>query len=97
LLKGGKPAEAIPVLEEAARIGPQAPVLTCVINLHTAMALAELKRWDEAEDQFRRAEDAARSLRQKQRAALEREREQCRKKLEQRPEEQPKPEGLAEP
>ncbi len=53
LLKGGKPAEAIPVLEEAARIGPQAPVLICVINLHMALAQAELRRWDEAEEQFR--------------------------------------------
>ena len=96
LLKGGKPAEAIPVLEEAARIGPQVPVLICVINLHMALALAEMGRWGEAEEQFRRAEDAARRLRKTQRAALEKEIEQCRQKLEQHSEEQPKPEGLAE-
>jgi tetratricopeptide (TPR) repeat protein len=96
LLKGGKPAEAIPVLEEAGRTGPQLPVLICVINLHTALALAELLRWDEADERFRRAEDAARLLRKTQRAALEKEIEQCRQKLEQHSAEQPKPEGLAE-
>jgi tetratricopeptide (TPR) repeat protein len=96
LLKGGKPAEAISVLQESARIGPQAPVLTCVVNLHIAMALAELLRWDEAGDQFRRAEDAVRGLSQAQRASLERDLEQCRQKLAQRSQEKPKPEGLAE-
>ena len=69
LLKGGKPAEAIPVLEEAARIGPQTPVLTCVINLHTAMAKAELGRWDEARSNSG-ARKMPRGLRQTQRAAL---------------------------
>ena len=63
LLKGGKPAEALPVLREAASIGPQAPALTCIVNLHMSLALAELKRWDEAEEQFRRTEDASGRLR----------------------------------
>ncbi len=96
LLKGGKPAEAIPVLEEAARIGAQALVLNSVINLHMALALAELRRWGEAEERFRRAEDAARRLRKTQLAALEKEIEQCRQKLEQHAQEEPKPEGLGE-
>ena len=52
LLKAGKPAEAIPVFQEAARLGPQAPLMTCVLSLHTAMALADLNRWDEAEKDF---------------------------------------------
>jgi hypothetical protein len=95
LLKGGKAAEAIPVLEEAARIGPPAAVLNCVIDLHMALALADLKRWGEAEERFRRAEDAARGLSKTQRAALERELEQCRQKLESSGE-GPKPEGFRE-
>ena len=52
LLKGGKPAEAIPVLQEAARIGPHVSPMTCIINLHMCLALAELNRWDEASEQF---------------------------------------------
>ena len=39
LLSGGKPAEAIPVLEEAARIGPQVLPMTCIIPLHLSLAL----------------------------------------------------------
>ena len=54
LLKGGKPAEAIPVLQDAASMGPHALPLTCIVNLHMSLALAELRRWDEAEEQFRR-------------------------------------------
>ena len=38
LLKGGKPAEAIPVLQEAARIGPHVTPMTCIINLHMCLA-----------------------------------------------------------
>ena len=52
LLSGGKPAEAIPVLEEAAGLGPKILPLTCIIPLHTALVLVELNRWDEAEDEF---------------------------------------------
>ena len=96
LLKGGKPAEAIPVLEDAARIGPQVPSLKCIVSLHMALALAELNRWDEAEEHFRRAEDAARGLRKSHSAALEQELEQCRQKLEAHSRARPKPEGLAE-
>ena len=95
LFKGGKPAEAIAVLEEAARIGPQAPALNCVVNLHIALALAELRRWDEAEEQFRRRGDGPRPE-QAQARALEGDLAQCRQKLEQRSGEKPKPEGLAE-
>jgi hypothetical protein len=97
LLKGGRPAEALPVLEDAARIGPQVPAMTCLVSLHIALALAELNRWDEADEQFRRAEDAARALRKAQRAALKEELEQCRQKLELHSRKEPKPEGLAEP
>ena len=96
LLKGGKPDQAIAVLEEAARTSSQVPVLICVINLHMALALAELRRWDEADETFRRAEVGARRLRKTQLAALEKEFEQCRQKLEQHSQEEPKPEGLAE-
>src|ERR1700677_4419657 len=69
-LSGGKPAEAIPVLEEAARIGPKVLPMTCIIPLHLSLALADLKSWDEAEEQFRRAEGASRGLRGKARAML---------------------------
>ena len=31
VLKGGKPNEALPVLEEAARVGTQVPVMRCLI------------------------------------------------------------------
>jgi tetratricopeptide (TPR) repeat protein len=96
LLKGGKPDEALPVLEEAARVGPQVPAMRCIIGLHSALALAELSRWDEADEQFRVAEEAAGGLRKADRAALNKEFEQCRQKLEQQPREKPKPEGLME-
>jgi tetratricopeptide (TPR) repeat protein len=96
LLSGGKPAEAIPVLEEAARMGPQVLPMTCIIPLHLSLALADLKRWGEAEEQFRRAEDASSGLRGKARAMLNEKLEKCRQKLEQHSREQPKPEGLAE-
>ena len=96
LLKGGKPDEALPVLQEALLIGPQVPVMTCLVGLHSALALAELGRWDEAHEQFRVALEAARGLRKAERAALEKEFEQCRRKLEQQPRDKPKPEGLAE-
>jgi tetratricopeptide (TPR) repeat protein len=97
LLKGGKPAEAVPVLQEAARLAPRAPAMTCLVNLHMALALAELDRWDEARAHLRRAEDAARSLRKPQRAVIEEELVRGRQKLEQHSQEKPKPEGLAEP
>jgi predicted Zn-dependent protease len=96
LLKGGKPAEALPVLQDAAHTGPQVPAMTCVVGLHTALALAELSSWDEAHEQFRVAVEAAGGLSKPQRAALEKEIEQCRQKLEQKPREKPKPEGLTE-
>jgi hypothetical protein len=70
--------------------------MTCIIGLNMALALAELKRWGEAREQFRRAEDAACGLRKAQRAALEDRLEQCRLRLEQQSGENPKPEGLAE-
>jgi tetratricopeptide (TPR) repeat protein len=81
LLKSGKAAEAIPVLQEAARIGPQGPPLNCIINLHLSLALADLNRWEEAEERFRAAEGAARSLRKSQRDVLTEELERCRQKL----------------
>ena len=62
LLKGGKPEEALPVLQEALRIGPQAPVMTCLVGLHTCLALADLGRWDEAHEQLRVAQEAAGGL-----------------------------------
>ena len=96
LLKGGKPAEALPVLQEALHIGPQAPVMTCLVGLHTCLALAELGRWDEAHEQFRVAEEAAGGLSKAQSTAIDKEFEQCRQKLEQQPRDKPKPEGLAE-
>jgi tetratricopeptide (TPR) repeat protein len=96
LLKGGKPDEALPVLEEAAHVGPQVPVMRCIIGLHSALALAELGRWDEADEQFRVAEEVARGLRKAERAALDKGFEEYRQKLEQQPREKPKPEGLME-
>src|SRR5262249_52334800 len=96
LLRGGKPAEAIPVLQDAARIGPQAPTLNCIIDLHMSLALAQLNRWDEAEEQFRAAESAARGLRKSQREVLKEDLERCRQKLEQHFRERPSSEGLAE-
>ncbi len=96
LLRGGKPADAIPALEEAASIGPHTPPLTCIVSMHMSLALADLGRWDEAEEHFRRAEEAARGLRKSQLAALKGDLDKCRQKLEQHSREQPKPEGLAE-
>jgi tetratricopeptide (TPR) repeat protein len=96
LLKGGKPAEAIPVLQDAARIGPQVPIITCMVSLHMALALAELNRWDEAHEHLQRADDVARGLRKAQRAALNDKLDQCRQMLEQNSQEKPKPEWLTE-
>jgi tetratricopeptide (TPR) repeat protein len=96
LLKGGKPAEAVPVLREALHTGPRVPVMTCLVCLHTCLALAELGQWDEAHEQFRGAEEAARGLSKAQRAALAKEFEQCLQKLDQQPPDKPKPEGLTE-
>ena len=96
LLKGGKPAEALPVLEKASRIGPQAPVMTCLVCLHSCLALAELGRWAEAHEQFRVAEEAAGGLSKAQMASLAKEFEQCLQKLERQPRDKPKPEGLTE-
>ena len=96
LLKGGKPADAFRVLAEAASIGPQSPPLTCILSMHMSLALAELGRWDEAEEQFRRAEEAARGLRKTQLAALAGDLDKCRQKLEQHSREKPKPEGLTD-
>lgn len=96
LLKGGKPTEALPVLQEALRIGPKVPVMNCVVCLHTCLALAELGRWDEAHAQFRAAEEAAGGLSKTHRDSLAKDFEQCRQKLEQRPRDKPKSEGLAE-
>jgi tetratricopeptide (TPR) repeat protein len=96
LLKGGKPDEALPVLQEAARVGPQVPVMRCLVGLHSAVALAELSRWEEAAEQFRVAEEAAGGLRKADRAALNKELEKCRQKLEQQPRQKTKLEGLTE-
>jgi tetratricopeptide (TPR) repeat protein len=96
LLKGGNPAEALPVLEEAAHVSARFPVMICLIGLNTALALAELNRWDEAQEQFRMAERIAGRLRKAHRAVLNLQIEQCRRKLEQQPRDEPKPEGIAE-
>jgi predicted Zn-dependent protease len=96
LLKGGKPAEALPVLQEALHIGPKVPVMTCLVCLHACLSLAELGRWDEALEQFQAAEEAAGALSKAHRAALDKDFEQCRQKLEQQPRDKPKPEGLTE-
>jgi tetratricopeptide (TPR) repeat protein len=96
LLKGGKPSEALPVLQEAAYICPRNPTMTCVIGLHTALALAELSRWEEAHEQFRVAEAAAGGLRKADRVAFNKTFERCRQKLEQEQAEKPKPEGRSE-
>jgi hypothetical protein len=82
LLKGGKPTEAISVLQDAARFGPQISALNCIVNLHMCLALAELNRWDEALEQFRGAEAAARGLRKGQSDVLNEELSRCRQKLE---------------
>jgi tetratricopeptide (TPR) repeat protein len=96
LLNGGRPEEALPVLEEALHLHPQTAVMTCLISLHTCRALAELGRWDEAHEQFRLAEEAAGTLREVDRAALGKAFRKCHQKLEQQPRDKPKPEGLAE-
>ena len=96
LLKGGNPAEALPVLQEALRIVPQTPVMTCLISLHTCLALAELDRWDAAHEQFHVAEEAAAQVSKADRSALAKAFEKCRQKLEQHPQDKPKPECLAE-
>ncbi len=77
-------------------IGPQISVITCIVSLHTCLALGELGRWDEAHEQFRFAEEAAGTLRKAHRAALDKAFEKCRQKLEQQPRDKPKPEGLTE-
>ena len=96
LLKSGQPAEALSVLQEAVHIGPRAPAMTCLVGLRSALALAELSRWEEAHEQFRAAEEAAGGLRNVDRVALNETFEQCRQKLEQDPHGKPRPEGLSE-
>ncbi len=96
LLNGGNPAEALPVLQEVLHIGPQTPLISCVVSLHSCLALAELGRWDEAHEQFCVAEEAAVGLSKAQMAALAKKFAQCRQELEQRLRDKPKPEGLAE-
>jgi tetratricopeptide (TPR) repeat protein len=70
LLKGGKPGEAIPVIEEAVRVGPQIPVMKCIANLHMTHALADLDRWEEARSHFEIALTTASTLRKSQRDSL---------------------------
>ncbi len=96
LVKGGKPAEALRVLEDAGRIPLPAPVLVCLVGLHTTEALAALGRWDEAEQHFLGAATLGRMLPKFQRQPLEREFEQLRRKLEERPGAAKKPARLDE-
>jgi tetratricopeptide (TPR) repeat protein len=96
LLKDGKHAEALPVLQEALHVGPKVPVMTCLLCLHACLALAELGRWNEALEQFQAAEEAAAGLRKTHRSALADSFDKCRQKLEEQPRDKPKPEGLAE-
>ena len=92
LLKGGKPDEALPVLEEACARRPSSSGDEMPRRTPLRPALAELSRWDEADEQLRLAEEAAGRLRKADRAALAKEFEQCRLKLEQQPREKPKSE-----
>ena len=78
LLRDGGPEEALSVLEEALRTGPNVPVMRCVVSLHTCLALAALGRWEEAQEQFRSAEVSAEGLRKAQIAALSKTFEECR-------------------
>jgi tetratricopeptide (TPR) repeat protein len=96
LLKGGKPAEALPVLRQALDHGPHVPVMKCLVCLHTCLALAELGRWDEAREQLRVAEFAVAEVNKSHAAALAREFEQCRQKLEEEPRKKSTSDGLAE-
>jgi len=96
LLKGGKPEEALPVLQEAARIGSQVPGMACLVSLHTANALAALGRWDEARAHWLASETAVRALPRAHRDAIGKDLEQCRLKLEEGPYPIRKPEGLEE-
>jgi hypothetical protein len=81
LVKGGKLEQAIPVLQEAVQFAPRIPALACVIDLHTALALAGLSRYDEARRHFVGAEEAARTLSKSQREALGKSFDECRLKL----------------
>ena len=96
LLKGGNPAEALTVLQEVLQIGPQPPVITCLVSLHTCLALAELGRWDEAHEQFRVAAETAVRVSKADRTALVKGLEKCRQKLHEHPRDKPKPDGLTE-
>jgi predicted Zn-dependent protease len=82
LLEGGKPDEALPVLEEAARLADGTPVLEHMIALHTCLALADLGRWPEARAEFQRAETIASRLPRSERKALAPHVEKCRTRLE---------------
>jgi Flp pilus assembly protein TadD len=96
LLQAGKPEEALPVLQEASRTGPQNPVMECMVSLHTANALAELGRWDEARAHWHTSQTAGRSLAKAHREAFGKELEKCRLKLEEGLPAKPKLEGLEE-
>ena len=91
LLKDGKPAEALPILEEASRIGPNDPVFRSLVFLHISLALAELGRWEKALEHFRVAEEIAAGLGKAQRAALAKSLDEGRRKLEQPPRDSRKP------
>ncbi len=96
LLNSGNPEEALRILQGALHIAPQVPVMTCFVSLNTCLALSELGRWDEAHEQFRVAEEAAGGVNRENRAAIATGLEKCRQKLEQHPQDKPKPDGLAE-
>jgi tetratricopeptide (TPR) repeat protein len=81
LLKGGKPEEALAVLQDVAHGLPQLPAVRCLIGLHSAEALAALGRLDEAREQFLGAEAAARVMDRSQRLAISKDIEQCRRKI----------------
>ncbi len=96
LLKGGKPDQALPLLQSASQSNLQAPAFTCVVCLHTALALAALGRRGEALVHLLDAEAAAKALPRPQRDAIESDLQRCRRTLAEDTEAVAKPAPLEE-
>jgi Flp pilus assembly protein TadD len=96
LIRGGRAEEAIPVIEEAARVGPKVPVMQCITSIHLARAMADLDRWEEARRYFVDAENTAGTLSKRNRDAMNDELEQVRVKLAGQPNAAEKPDQLEE-
>ena len=84
LLEAGKPDQALPALQEAARTAQPIPVLDTIVAVNAALALAALGRWDDAYDRLQYADARASCLARSQREAIQSRLERARARLKDR-------------